>query len=110
MSYTYYVPVTSDEHYLYASELAEMFGIYTVTGRPHTQLVSAYLTSLELFEQAAPLFYPTKHGLRRVFRDGANRMELLVRKLKEQPDEIKTMTFPNGKIFKVKLKSKEAGA
>lgn len=104
MPYTYYVPVTSDEHYLYASELAEMFGIYTVNGRPHTQLVSAYLTSLELFEQAAPLFYPAKHGLRRVFRDGVNRMKLLVQKLKEQPNEIKTMTLPNGKTFKLKLK------
>lgn len=104
MPYTYYVPVASDEHYLYASELAEMFGIYTVNGRPHTQLVSAYLTSLELFEQSAPLFYATKHGLRRVFRDGVNRMDLLVQKLKEQPGDIKTMTLPNGKTFKLKLK------
>ena len=110
MPYTYYVPVTSDEHYLYASELAEMFGIYTVNGRLHTQLVSAYLASLELLEQSTPLFYATKNGLRRVFRDGVNRMDLLVQKLKEQPNEIKTMAFPNGKTFKVKLKLKEASA
>lgn len=108
MPYTYYVPVTSDEHYLYASELAEMFGIYTVNGRPHTQLVSAYLTSLELFEQAAPLFYPTKHGLRRVFRDGPNRVRLLVQKLNEQSDEIKIITLPSGKTFKLKLKEASA--
>lgn len=108
MPYTYYVPVIREEHCLFASELAEMFGIYTVNGRPHTQLVSAYLASLELLEQSAPLFYATKHGLRRVFRDGVNRMDLLVQKLKEQPGDIKTMTLPNGKTFKLKLKEVSA--
>lgn len=47
MTYTYYTPVQSDEHYLYASELAEKYGVFTLSGRPHIQLVSACLSKME---------------------------------------------------------------
>lgn len=64
MPYKYYVEVQSDEHYLYAFELAEIIGAYTSSGKPHTKFVSyVYHNS----HKENKVFYHTKKGLREVF-------------------------------------------
>lgn len=64
MPYKYYVEVQSDEHYLYASELAEIIGAYTSSGKPHTKFVSYVYHSNKKRDK---VFYHTKKGLREVF-------------------------------------------
>lgn len=105
--YTYYTKAESPFHYLYAGELAQEYGIYTVNGKPHAQLIAAYLDAIEKEEGAKPLFYATKHGLHRVYPHGEEDTAALLDELCHHPGEIKTITLPNGRTFKLKLK--EAG-
>jgi hypothetical protein len=43
MAYEYYVKIASEEHMLYASEIANLYGIKTLANDPHTKLVTAIL-------------------------------------------------------------------
>lgn len=102
MEYTYYVPVIREEHCLFASELAEMFGIYTANGRPHTKLVTALLSKFEKEDGKPPLYYETKHGLRRVFCDGIKWTEQLWKYGNDQPGTLKTISLDD-KTYKFRL-------
>jgi len=66
--YTYFKPVVKQEHMLFASEIAEIYGIVTRTGNAATIFVSAYLQELSSktkgYEQ---LYYSTGHGMSRVY-------------------------------------------
>ena len=64
MPYKYYVEVYSDEHYLYASEIAEIIGAYTSSGKPHVKFVS-YVYHAN--KKKNKIFYHTRKGLREVF-------------------------------------------
>lgn len=102
--HTYYVKVESPFHYMYAGELAKEYGIYTVNGKPHAKLIAAYLDDLEKEEGVHPLYYETKHGLRRVYPHGEEDTAALLDELCHHSGEIKTITLPNGRTFKLKLK------
>lgn len=65
--YQYWTPVYSEEHFLYAKEIAPMFGIQTKTGNIHNRLVSALLKEYCRENNIMPLFYFTKNGPREVF-------------------------------------------
>lgn len=69
MLFDYYMKITSNEHMLYASEISELYGIQSSTGRPHHSLVKTvivdYMKSNNI--EYIPLFYETKNGLREVF-------------------------------------------
>lgn len=43
MEYTYYKPVKSNEHMLYASEIADMYGILTTNNNPATRFIAAII-------------------------------------------------------------------
>ena len=64
MSYKYYVEVYRDEHYPYASEIAEIIGAYTSSGKPHAKFVSYVYHAIE---KKNKIFYHTRKGLREVF-------------------------------------------
>lgn len=64
MPYKYYVEVYSDEHYLYASEIAEIIGAHTSSGKPHVKFVSYVYHTIE---KKNKIFYHTRKGLREVF-------------------------------------------
>lgn len=53
--YTYYKEIKSEEHMLYATEIAELAGIYSLTDKPATALVSSvlyeHINSLKNYEQ-----------------------------------------------------------
>ena len=66
MPYKYYVEVQSDEHYLYASEIATILGCLTSSGKPHSKFVSYVYHANEKSKNR--IFYNTKKGLREVFR------------------------------------------
>lgn len=67
--YTYYLAVRSNEHMLFAKELAEKYGIYSSTGNPHNKLIKVVIIDylIENNIPYRPLFYETKSGLREVF-------------------------------------------
>lgn len=61
--YMYYKPEVKKEHLLFAKELAELAGIMTEKGKPHTLFISVALSN------SPELFYCTKHGMRRVYEN-----------------------------------------
>ena len=69
MIYKYYIQVFSDEHMLFASELAEVYGIYSLSDKPHYALVKTAITDYidNNNIKHMPIFYETKKGLREVF-------------------------------------------
>lgn len=77
--YKYYIEVQSDEHYLYASELAEIIGAYTSSGKPHTKFVSYVYHSSH---KRNKVFYHTRKGLREVFPLSDNDIERFANLLK----------------------------
>lgn len=68
MLYTYFTPVISDEHMLYANEIAVKYNIVTKTGKEATSFVSAYLKYLAAIFKEKELYYVTSHGPARVYR------------------------------------------
>lgn len=63
-SFTYWRKVTSGEHMLYASEIAELYGVYSTGERPHSTLVRAIIGDYNknncLFREG--LYYINKFG------------------------------------------------
>lgn len=61
--YTYYKAVKTEEHMLYPTEIAELAGLYSLSGKPATMLVSAilseYISNIEGYEQ---YYYLIKGG------------------------------------------------
>ena len=71
--YVYYKQITSEKHFRFASEIAaDIFGdlgVTTLTGKPPTLFVSAYLNK-KLEEKGLPkLYYHSKRGLLQVFQN-----------------------------------------
>lgn len=71
--YVYYKQTMSEKHFRFASEIAaDVFGelgITTLTGKPPTLFVSAYLNK-KLEEKGLPkLYYHSKRGLLQVFQN-----------------------------------------
>ena len=68
--YKYYEEIESGEHYLYASEVAEILmknhGIVSMTGCVPTTMVAGLLDALD----DRRLFYNTRRGIRRVYTWG----------------------------------------
>lgn len=102
MTYTYYTPVQSDEHYLYASELAEKYGVFTLSGRPHIQLVSACLSKMEEDIGQPPFYYMTRFGLKRVYKYGDDFMRRLIKGWRWMGTG--NFTLAGGKTYKFKLR------
>lgn len=67
--YEFYALIKTDEHMLYPSEIAEMFGIYSSTCKPHStlikQIVLDYLKESNIPYQA--IYFNSRHGLKEVF-------------------------------------------
>lgn len=57
--YQYFVPVCSEEHYLNKTEIASLYGLYSVSGKPHNRVISA-LFNMYLIDQQ--FYYLTAMG------------------------------------------------
>ena len=84
--FTYYKPIVSREHYLFASELARAYGIYSTTGRPHALFVTALMNTYYKYTSREELYYETRHGLKRVFPDGEKVLDLMIDKFSDIVD------------------------
>jgi len=62
MNYTYYKELQSDEHMLFAKEIAELYG---VTSQKVASIIEHYAKQHEIV--VPRLFYKTKYGLARVY-------------------------------------------
>lgn len=67
MEYKYYMEVNSHEHMLNAYEIAKLFNIKTLTGKPHNRLVARMLSEYNKKYEDPKLYYQTKTGLMRVW-------------------------------------------
>lgn len=62
MEYKYYMEVTSHEHMLNAYEIAKLYNINTLTGKPHNRLVARMLTEYNKKYGDPKLYYKTAKG------------------------------------------------
>lgn len=64
MEYTYYKPVKSNEHMLYVSEIANMYGILTTNNKPASRFTVAILENYirEHKIESEQLYYLTIRG------------------------------------------------
>lgn len=67
--YNYYMKFKSEEHMLFAREIAELYRIYSTSGKPHSSLIRAILSDYiyETFQEYNPMYYITKSGPVEVF-------------------------------------------
>lgn len=67
--YEYYLKVVSNEHMLYLNELAELYDLYSLSGKPHIKLLKAIILDYlqENCIEYYPIFYNSKNGLKEVF-------------------------------------------
>lgn len=63
----YYKKVEIKEHMLYARELAEIFGIFSKTGKPAIAFVSHFLKQAMDKYNYEQYYYYTKDGLKKVY-------------------------------------------
>lgn len=61
--YTYYTKVELEEHQLYASEVANALGFMSLSGKPHSQLLSFFLQKANKNLGIAQLYYKTRMNL-----------------------------------------------
>ena len=74
--YIYYASVESEDHYLYASEVAQYLhtnnGLATVTGKPAIKMLAAIMDELD---GDTKLYYFTKYGPKRVYKSSLDIIE-----------------------------------
>lgn len=67
--YKVYLEIQTEEHMLYAKEIAEAYGLYSLNGNPHYTLMKIiildYLKENDI--EYMPLFYDSRNGLKEVF-------------------------------------------
>lgn len=64
----YYIEYESEEHMLYASEIAKLFAICSKNGNPHTSFISKLLTLNPAdHPNSAKYLYKTNYGFSRVY-------------------------------------------
>ena len=93
--YEYYIGVKSSEHLLSATEIAQLYGIATENGDPHSKLVSSYLNDYCEYE----IFYRTGKGhMMRVYRkeEYHNHLSNLIKSSSLIDSKIKSITLENG--------------
>ena len=67
MEYKYYMEVNSYEHMLNAYEIAKLYNLKTLTGKPHNRLTARLLSEYNKKYNDPKLYYQTKTGLMRVW-------------------------------------------
>lgn len=66
--YTYYIKVESEEHMLFASEIAKAFNLYSESNKPHIKLISTAIKHILKKESfTGSIYYQTKGSLRQVY-------------------------------------------
>lgn len=101
--YTYYVPMYSSEHFMYAHEIAEYLmtevGWVTGYGKRPTKYVSLYLDSLVEARNEKPVLYENKFGLSKVY--SRNDIEQLINYLSSMSEaQIQDSKGNTYKIYK----------
>jgi hypothetical protein len=89
--YKYYQEIYREEHYLFASEIAEKVGVYTKNGLLHTKFISFIYHCMYAFDRK--LFYNTKKGLVEVFPFFPEQVEKIRNMVKAAPLDEKTGTY-----------------
>jgi len=66
--YEYWIPVTSEQHYLYAEEIARSLGLVTVKGSLATRFVTEWAWNFLREHQIPPtFFYTSRKALRQCY-------------------------------------------
>lgn len=65
--YKYYKEVISEEHMLFANEIAQKYNIYSVNNKPATMFVSSVLKDFIIASGEDQLMYQTVRGLTNVY-------------------------------------------
>lgn len=72
--FVYYKPVILEEHMLYSSEIANIYGLTLPNGNPRTRLVTNVIRKYIHENLTDPTYvsyyYETRHGLREVYPEG----------------------------------------
>lgn len=110
--YTYYVPILSSIHALYAKELADIlasnFGwVAAKSNKPAIKLVSEFAKGCEAQDDrvSASTYYETRHGLRRVFLFGTEYLKELVSHIEKYAIDSHCTVKLNGTEYHIKKKS-----
>ena len=103
--FNYYIQVNSEEHMLYANEIARLYKINTIEGKPHKNFVSKYLEwyADNYISDYYQLYYQTRYGLTKVYPQSLYQpaMKLLI---DTQKDKISIVTLNvYDKSYKVKF-------
>lgn len=103
--YTYYSKHETEEHMLYAEEMAEALGLFTEDNKPHGKFIHAYLKNFtdRYIRNYVQLYYMNRYGgLKKVY---SQKYFIIFEELfKEHMTEIDTVYSieVNNKTFKVK--------
>lgn len=103
--YKYYQELNSNEHMLYANEIASMIGILSENNKPHSSLIKIAIVDffLENDIKYNAIYFNTKKGLREVFKYDDYREA--IKRLLETSKEGVYKSLNNKKYkFKVKVK------
>lgn len=67
--YKFYLEIKTEEHMLYAKEIAEIYGLYSLNGNPHSTLMKIIILDYLKENQIdyIPIFYNSRNGLKEVF-------------------------------------------
>lgn len=103
--YTYYIKHESEEHMLYAEEIAEYLGIMTETNRYHEKFVHAYLNEFinEYIENYTQLYFLNRYGgMKKVYHPVfIEAFQSLFKEHMKETDKIYSIKIKN-KNYKVK--------
>lgn len=112
MMYQYYAPIYLEEHLLLASEIAELYGIYTEQDLPHARLITALINQKRYVvpkDFDIPFYYHSSKDLLRVYpkclyEQVINDFFKQIEPLKEEIKTIKITLGQKSTNYKFKLK------
>lgn len=92
MTYKYYTPIESDEHYLYVNEIGKLFtkatGLVAENGKPPYGRLRTALNQLEKERGEKPLYYNTRNGVKRVYRHWQEAIRIVIGEMTAAKSEI----------------------
>ena len=107
----YFARIESDQHFLYAWELAEKYSILSKNGKPHSGCVAAIL-NLYLNNGRHPkmyIYFYSRYGMRQVYQNEPELIKFLHDLVTTQPTNGDTYNiFINDTTFKIQANALKA--
>lgn len=107
----YYKKVEIKEHMLYASEIAELFGILSRTNKPAIKFISQLLKEEIINKKEEQLYYNAKDGLRKVYPksiyiDAMKKLNERLKHIKKDKQGFYYIKLNNEKNYYIKISEK----